>query len=189
MSINDEVNGMQGQDNEQRLFLRSDHQILGFMLVRIVSGGQTGVDRGALDAAIAAGLSHGGWCPKGRRAEDGCIPEYYALEETPSARYAERTAGNVKDSDGTLVLATGPLKGGTRLTVEFARKYGRPCMIVDPDGTLKAEEVAVWIERCGIRVLNIAGPRESAAPGIGFDARRFVGKVIDYDRQRTPEGS
>jgi len=159
------------------------------MLVRIVSGGQSGVDRGALDAAIAAGLSHGGWCPRGRRAEDGRIPAKYFLAETSSCRYTERTARNVKDSDGTLVLASGPLKGGTKFTVEYAKKSGRPCMIVDFDGVVDAEAVAVWIGMFGIAVLNVAGPRESAKPGIADDARRFVEKVIDCDRRHTPEGS
>jgi len=177
------------QDNDQRLFLPSDHKILRLMLVRIVSGGQTGVDRGALDAAIDAGLSHGGWCPKGRRAEDGRIPAQYSLAETSSCRYTERTARNVEDSDGTLVLASGPLSGGTKFTVEYASRSGRPCMVVDLDGAVDAEAVALWIGRCGIGVLNVAGPRESAKPGIADDARFFVEKVIDCDRRHTPEGS
>jgi hypothetical protein len=96
------------------------------MLSKIVSGGQTGVDRGALDAAIAAGLDHGGWCPTGRKAEDGTIPEKYQLSETSSSSYAGRTALNVRDSGGTLVLSKGLIRGGTRLTIELASRYDRP---------------------------------------------------------------
>lgn len=159
------------------------------MLTRIVSGGQTGVDRGALDAAIAAGLEHGGWCPRGRRAENGEIPQRYRLIETPSPRYEVRTEWNVRDSDGTLVLASGLLSGGTKLTVECARKYGRPCMIVDLDKAPDVQAVVEWIGENGIEVLNVAGPRESESPGITFDARRFVAEIIDRDRSRTPAGS
>ncbi|UWX58168.1 putative molybdenum carrier protein [Chlorobaculum sp. MV4-Y] len=158
-------------------------------LSMIVSGGQAGVDRGALDAAIAAGFVHGGWCPRGRRAEDGVIPEKYRLVETPYSRYAVRTAWNVHDSDATLVLTSGPLAGGTKLTVEYARRYGRACMIVDLDGRADAGTVVEWIGANGIGVLNIAGPRESEKPGIGENARRFVLEIIDCDRRRTLAGS
>jgi len=159
------------------------------MLTRIVSGGQTGVDRGALDAAIAAGLEHGGWCPRGRHAEDGAIPQRYRLAETPSLRYEVRTEWNVRDSDGTLVLASGPVLGGTKLTVECARKYARPCMIVDLRENADAEAVAEWIGENGIEVLNVAGPRESESPGIGEMARRFVSQIIARDTSRTPASS
>ena len=159
------------------------------MLTTIVSGGQTGVDRGALDAAIAAGIGHGGWCPRGRKAEDGTIPAYCRLRETPSSRYSERTEWNVRDSGGTLVLSRGPIRGGTRLTAELARRYGRPCLVVALDGTQDAETVAKWIREWNIGVLNVAGPRESTNPGIGADARRFVEEVICCDRSRTPAGS
>jgi len=93
----------------------------------IISGGQTGVDRGALDAAARLGIAHGGWCPRGRRAEDGEIPERYRLRETPSRRYAQRTAWNVRDSDATLVLIEGDLAGGTALTVRLARTWASLC--------------------------------------------------------------
>lgn len=159
------------------------------MLTTIVSGGQTGVDRGALDAAALAGLAHGGWCPKGRKAEDGRIPADYRLSETPSSRYAERTEWNVRDSDGTLVLSRGPIRGGTRLTVKLARKYSRPCLVVELDGTNDAAVVARWIRMSKIGVLNVAGPRESSRPGIAADARRLVGEIIYCGRSRIPEGS
>jgi len=159
------------------------------MLTRIVSGGQTGVDRGALDAAIAAGLEHGGWCPRGRRAEDDEIPQRYRLRETPAPRYEARTEWNVRDSDGTLVLVTGALSGGTKLTVECARKFERPCMIVDLGKASDVQAVVEWVGENGIEVLNVAGPRESESPGITFDTRRFVAEIIDRDRSRTPAGS
>ncbi len=159
------------------------------MLSTIVSGGQTGVDRGALDAAAAAGIGHGGWCPKGRRAENGRIPADYRLSETPSLRYAERTEWNVRDSDGTLVLSRGPIRGGTRLTVKLARRYCRPSLVVELDGTQDAAAVARWIRESNIGVLNVAGPRESSHPGIAADARSFVGEIICCGRSRTPAGS
>ncbi|PSQ85488.1 MAG: molybdenum cofactor carrier, partial [Bacteroidetes bacterium QH_2_63_10] len=89
---------------------------------KIISGGQTGVDRAALDAALAFNVPVGGWCPKGRRAEDGQIPDRYPLEETPSEAYEQRTAWNVRDSDGTLIITDGSLEGGTALTMTEARR-------------------------------------------------------------------
>jgi hypothetical protein len=147
-------------------------------LRKIVSGGQTGVDRGALEAAIAAGFAHGGWCPKGRKAEDGVIPERYHLRETPSPRYELRTLWNVRDSDATLVLTSGLLSGGTKLTVECAQGFGKPCLIVDLDGDADAEAVAEWIVENSIGVLNVAGPRESESPGVEEKARRFVAILL-----------
>src|SRR5213080_1459301 len=102
------------------------------VISKIVSGGQTGVDRAALDVALELGIPCGGWCPIGRRAEDGVIPDRYPLRQAPSANYADRTALNVRDSDGTLILARGPLRGGTALTKTFAERYGRPYLVVDP---------------------------------------------------------
>jgi predicted Rossmann fold nucleotide-binding protein DprA/Smf involved in DNA uptake len=93
---------------------------------KIISGGQTGVDRAALDAALAAGIALGGWCPKGRLAEDGPLPEHYPLEQTPRRSYRQRTEWNVRDSDGTLVLYWGELQGGTLATVKLADQYRRP---------------------------------------------------------------
>lgn len=141
---------------------------------RIVSGGQTGVDRGALDAAMALGIEHGGWCPRGRLAEDGVIPERYQLQQTRSARYSVRTRQNVVDSSGTLILCRGPLRGGTELTHRLAKRLEKPFLIVDllqgPDG----EEVWRWLRACDVRILNVAGPRESSAPGIALETCRFL---------------
>src|SRR3954447_15936349 len=101
------------------------------MLTRIISGGQTGVDRAALDVALEYGLDCGGWCPLGRRAEDGPIPERYPLEETPWDGYPQRTEGNVRDSDGPLILTRGEPDRGTALTAEIARRKNKPCLVVD----------------------------------------------------------
>src|SRR5215207_7650617 len=102
--------------------------------IAIISGGQTGADRAALDVAIAHGLSHGGWCPRQRRAEDGVIPPEYLLRETPSSHYSQRTKWNVRDSDATVVFSIkARLTGGTRLTFELARQLGKPVLQLSRD--------------------------------------------------------
>jgi predicted dienelactone hydrolase len=143
-------------------------------VLKVVSGGQTGADRAALDAARAAGLPCGGWCPRGRLAEDGPIDAGYPLVETPSADYAQRTEWNVRDSDGTLVVARGPTTGGTALTMTLARRHGKPLLVVDLSQDASPAEVARWIEARAIGTLNVAGPRESQRPGIGREARGFL---------------
>jgi hypothetical protein len=147
-------------------------------LERIVSGGQTGVDRGALDAAIALGIPHGGWCPRGRLAEDGTIPPDYELRETPSSDYPARTEQNVVDSDGTLILYRDRLLGGTELTRRLCLKHGRPVFAVDLAVEDDPDDVRRWIDEQAVRVLNVAGPRESSAPGIGDEARRFLCRLF-----------
>lgn len=134
--------------------------------LRIFSGGQTGVDRAALDVAIEFGLEHGGWCPRGRQAEDGSIPSRYQLRETADAEYATRTRLNVEDSDGTLVLNRGELNGGTKLTIQFAEQAHKPLLVVDPDQPMTAVTFKRWLAQHRIGTLNIAGPRESKQPGI-----------------------
>ncbi|WP_457653878.1 putative molybdenum carrier protein [Rhodocaloribacter sp.] len=150
---------------------------------KVVSGGQTGVDRAALDAATAAGLPVGGWCPRGRRAADGVIDARYPLRETPSAAYAERTAWNVRDSDGTLVLLSGEPAGGTALTLREAKRQGKPLLVHRLGESGGVEKVRAWIAREGIRVLNVAGPREEEAPGIYADARTFLTEL--FAREKT----
>jgi hypothetical protein len=147
--------------------------------MKVVSGGQTGVDRAALDAALAAGLPAGGWCPRGRRAEDGPIPDRYPLRETPAAEYRVRTEWNVRDSDGTLILTEGPLTGGTLATAEFARDwYRRPLLVLDLGASPDATTVLDWIAAQRIEVLNVAGPRESKCPGIHGGAKAFLAVVF-----------
>mgnify|MGYP001813684031 FL=1 len=144
------------------------------MIERIVSGGQTGVDRAALDVALARGLPCGGWCPRGRGAEDGPLDERYPLKETPSSHYPQRTEWNVRDSDGTLVLTHGRPGGGTGLTIALARRLGRPCLVLDLASDPDPGEVKRWVESEDIRTLNVAGPRESQHPGIQDDARALL---------------
>jgi hypothetical protein len=148
---------------------------------RIVSGGQTGVDRAALDVAIALGIPHGGWCPRGRRAEDGVIAERYALREHAASDPAARTEANVVDSDGTLILYRGALEGGTQLTRSVAVRYGKPLLIVDIARAPEVASVREWIDRKGIGVLNVAGPCESQRPGIGREAVDFLTRVLGAD--------
>jgi len=144
----------------------------------LVSGGQTGVDRAALDVALALGIACGGWCPRGRRAEDGTLPPSYPLNETPSADYAQRTEWNVRDSDATLLLTPHPPDGGTALTLELAERMGRPHLAVDPRDLARAREVRLWLASQRVRTLNVAGPRESRAPGTHDAAQRFLLAVL-----------
>ena len=137
--------------------------------LRVISGGQTGVDRAALDAALACGLEIGGWCPSGRRAEDGRIASRYPLHETPSTNYAVRTRWNVRDADATLILSGRPLAGGTALTVAIAEQSRTPLLVIDSSEQsieAAAERIRQWIDETGIQVLNVAGPRESTQPGV-----------------------
>jgi hypothetical protein len=134
----------------------------------IISGGQTGVDRGALDAALELGTACGGWCPEERRADDGRIPDRYPLLELTDGGYSERTRKNVHDSDGTLILHLGPLSGGTQLTLDTCRDLGKPVLRLDAAGVSPEEGAALaraFIATHGIRRLNVAGPRESHWPG------------------------
>jgi hypothetical protein len=147
------------------------------MVARVVSGGQTGVDRAALDAARAAGIACGGWCPAGRAAEDGPIPAAYPLRETPSADPAQRTAWNVRDSDVTLVLAAGQ-SPGTERTVAAAGAMGRPVLVVDLFGADAEAEARAWLAAVRPRVLNVAGPRESEAPGAYVATRALLEGVL-----------
>jgi hypothetical protein len=140
------------------------------MLVRrIVSGGQTGVDRAALDWAINHRIEHGGWCPRGRRAEDGPIALRYGLTETASVGYAERTKLNVRESDATLIMNAGVLEGGSLLTQRVAAGAGKPCLVVPLDAEDRAAEVRrvlEWLGSDAFLALNIAGPRERTRPGV-----------------------
>jgi len=133
---------------------------------KILSGGQTGVDRAALDVGLALNIPVGGWCPQGRRAEDDIIPDRYPLVETPEADYDTRTRRNVEDADGTLILNRGALDGGTALTVTHARQIGKPCLIVALEAGIEPAAFRDWLDENHIAVLNVAGPRESKRPGV-----------------------
>lgn len=137
-------------------------------LFMVVSGGQTGVDRAALDAAMALHIPVGGWCPKGRFAEDGPIGPAYPLSETGTSYYAERTRKNIIDSDGTLIIAGRKLTGGSLLTANYAKRRRKPLYITNIDNHCPAEiaVIQVWIGENEISRLNVAGPRESTYPGI-----------------------
>ncbi|HEX7897150.1 MAG TPA: putative molybdenum carrier protein [Planctomycetota bacterium] len=144
---------------------------------RVISGGQTGADRGGLDAAIELGIPHGGWCPRGRRAEDGRIPPKYRLKETPTSRYPERTERNVLAADGTVVFTFGPAERGSALTLALAAKHGKPALHVDLDVLGEAEAVdrlRAWLAGTGTAILNVAGSREGGAPGLRERVWRIV---------------
>lgn len=144
-----------------------------FQPQRIVSGGQTGVDRAALEVAIAIGFDHGGWCPAGRRAEDGTIPSRYQLTETESTEYPVRTEQNVVDSDATLILYRDKLKGGTLLTRRICDRSGKPFLLVriekDPRSVVRQ-----WLNEQRPAVLNVAGPRESTCSGVFDEAFEYL---------------
>src|SRR5690349_1412053 len=136
------------------------------MIRRLVSGGQSGVDRAALDTALALGIDCGGWCPRGRKAEDGPIADRYPLAETPSADYSQRTRWNVHDSDGTLILAWRKPTGGTLLTERVCLDAGKPCLVIDladteNQGSAVAEAREWTAANLPGGVLNVAGPRGS----------------------------
>lgn len=151
------------------------------VIERIVSGGQTGVDRAALDVAIELNIPHGGWCPAGRIAEDGAIPPHYQLRETVSAKYDARTRANVLDSDATLIIAHGEPTGGTLLTRRIASRQGKPFLVVDLDDDLAVERTRTWLAENDPRVLNVAGPRESASPGVSSAAKDFLLRALSAD--------
>jgi hypothetical protein len=136
------------------------------------------VDRAALDVALESGIPCGGWCPKGRLAEDGVIDARYPLRETPTAEYAQRTAWNVRDSDGTLVLTWGPPTNGTALTVLVAEEQGKPHFVVDLAETDDLEPAREWVEAESIRVLNVAGPRASKCPEICQLTKDFLTRLL-----------
>jgi hypothetical protein len=137
------------------------------MIKKIISGGQTGADRAALDAAIELGIPHGGWVPKGRLAEDGPIHDKYQLQEMPTDSYETRTEKNVIDSDGTLIISHGELTGGSAFTRKMAMKHGKPWYHTDLNKLPSFQAAMIiedWIAKNGIETLNVAGPRHSKDP-------------------------
>jgi len=158
--------------------------------LKIISGGQTGADRAALEFALEHNIPCGGWCPKGRLAEDGIIDQKYPLKETVSSESSERTRMNVRDSDGTLILFINTINKGTDLTTEYCTKMGKPYFIwklyrklenggkLENNGLLDKNRIMEWIKANNIRVLNIAGPRESSEPGIYLEVYRLLEEIF-----------
>ena len=155
--------------------------------LKIISGGQTGVDRAALDAALRHGINCGGWCPAGRLDEFGKIPDNYPIQELKDGGFTERTLQNVKDSDGTVVIYPGQLRGGTEQTVRFCSELQRPYQLIDAlkisaDGALKL--ICDFVHRNNIGVLNVAGPRQSEW-GKGYD---YAFRVIEAFLTQCSDG-
>jgi len=151
------------------------------MIAKIISGGQTGADRGGLDAAIELNIPHGGRCPRGRLAEDGVIPVKYRLQEMNSPDYLKRTEQNIVDSDATVVFTYGAPSGGSKRTVQFAARHKRPCLHADLTRPADAvvEQVKTWLETLGEGiVLNVAGSRESKHAGIQDMVREIMINVL-----------
>jgi hypothetical protein len=148
------------------------------VLRKIVSGAQTGVDRAALDVAVRFGIPCGGWCPADRSAKDGIIPAHYAVTPLPSGGLWKRTKWNVRDSDGTLILACGPLTGGSLLTRDLSLKHQKPHLVTDLTTDPSTSIVLHWLEHCGIQTLNVAGPSESTFPGAYELAFRFLHELL-----------
>jgi len=149
-------------------------------VLEIWSGGQTGVDRAALDWAFENRIAQTGWCPKGRKAEDGRIPEAYSLEETPSADYAQRTEWNVRDSDGTVIFSNSEnLSGGSKETVRFAQEHKKPVLHLsrERDAASAPEKLVGFLQEHSIEKLNVAGPRASEEPEAGEFAREVLDKA------------
>jgi hypothetical protein len=164
--------------------------------MKIISGGQTGVDRAALDVAIERGMSWGGWCPKGGWAEDfphppGLLRKYPALRETPCSRPEQRTEWNVRDSDAVLIIADPrglSVSEGTRCAQECADRYGKPLLVIDVSRPDAAAQVAEWLgvqrRRFGEQMtLGVGGPRESEAPGIYASARLMLAGALLWLRR------
>ena len=162
------------------------------MVHKIISGGQTGADQGALDAAIKLGIPHGGWIPKGRLTESGPLPEKYQLKEMPTASYPKRTARNVMDSDGTLIISNGELTGGSKYTRTVANKNHKPFLHINlskAPAVRAASDILDWVNENKIQVLNVAGPRASKDPSIYEQVKGIILSLyyLSFVKDSMPE--
>jgi hypothetical protein len=154
-------------------------------LETIISGGQTGADRAALDVALEAEFPCGGWCPKGRTAEDGCLPMTYPLRELSKGGYRHRTIKNVEEADGTAIFYFGRPTGGTELTLATCIRLSKPYQLIDAlEVTPNRGSIVLarFIDQCQIAVLNVAGPRESSAPGVYDYVRVVIESLLKEER-------
>ena len=161
------------------------------MIEKIISGGQTGADRAALDMAIKLKIPHGGWIPKGRIAEDGTLPRKYKLQEMPTESYPARTEQNVKDSDGTLIISRGKLSGGSDYTRKMTLRHHKQLLHIDLNNYEPfdaASLIASWIRMQNIQILNVAGPRASKDPDIYGDVIKVLAQTIQiliYEEKKS----
>ncbi|MGD8788490.1 MAG: putative molybdenum carrier protein [Burkholderiales bacterium] len=159
--------------------------------IRVISGGQTGVDRGVLDAALDLNIQCGGWCPEGRLAEDGVIPEQYPLEELAGGDYRDRTRKNVVESDGSAIIYFGEIEGGTECTLDDCVQLAKPYQLIDGAGMQPgqaAKQIAEFVRERNVHTLNIAGPRASKIEKghkFAFDTVRML---VDLLGQKRPSG-
>jgi hypothetical protein len=147
--------------------------------MKIISGGQTGVDRAALDFALKHGIECGGWCPAGRLDENGRIPDHYPVQELPNGSPADRTAANVKDSDATVIFHCGELRGGTEYTLQCCQREKRPRLLINAEIVAPAEAAKIvryFVNRLAIQTLNVAGPRQSEWP----DGYEFAFAALEH---------
>ena len=161
------------------------------MIRKIIAGGQTGADQGALDAAIELGIPHGGWIAKGRKTESGMLDPKYDLKELPTSRYRDRTEKNVFESDGTVIISRGSLTGGSAYTQEMAEKHHRPCLHIDLIQTTEfraAAAISQWIRENRIEILNVAGPRASHDPFIHRSVSGIISSVVYLHQMGSPSG-
>lgn len=178
---------------EDIYFARRDRELIQALhrkplpLKQVCCGGQTGVDRGTLDAVLALstriGINAGGWCPRGRLAEDGVINARYPLDETPDEDPAQRTQWNVRDTDATLILHQAELSGGTLLTQKVAARLEKPLLLVDLNQPFSIDEICTWLRSHAVRVLNVAGPRESERPGIAAQSGELINRLLIAAKQ------
>ena len=151
------------------------------------TGGQTGVDRAVLDFCLENQMQIGGWCPAGRKAEDGTIPTHYPLDALEGVGYGERTESNVRDSDGTLILHLGNISGGTQLTAECCRKLGKPSLSLNlrsVDKEAQVEKLLEFMVSEKIRELNVAGPQASEESEAYGKTRIFLRLFLSALRKR-----